>query len=174
MKQQTQSGTVLIQSEDAIAVIDDAMVRRMRGLALGSPDGRARLCLHHALNDPVQEMILSLTEANCYPAHRHRDKAESYHILDGDLGILIFDDAGKVLHRHLLSSAAPESGKALRIGPMLWHAVIALSPVVVFHETTSGPFQPGGSEVAGFCPEGIAERRSFFRAATQGMLPTSR
>jgi cupin fold WbuC family metalloprotein len=174
MKPQTQPGTVLIQSEDQIAVIDDVMIRRMRDLALGSPDGRARLCLHHALSDPVQEMILALTSANCYPAHRHRDKAESYHILEGDLAILIFDDAGRVTHRHLLSSAGPGSGKALRIGPMLWHAVVALSPTVVFHETTSGPFQPGGSEVAGFCPEGAPERRAFFKAATQGMLPSAR
>lgn len=174
MTAQAQPGTCIIQSEDAVAVIDDATIRRMRDLAATSPDGRARLCLHHALSDPVQEMILALTSANCYPAHRHREKAESYHILDGELGILIFDDEGRVRQRQLLSGSASGAGRAMRIAPMIWHAVIALSPVVVFHETTSGPFQPGQSEVAGFCPETIPERQAFFRAATQGMLPPTR
>jgi len=169
MTSQTQPSTCIIQSTDAVAVIDAGTVRRMRDLAVTSPDGRARLCLHHALSDPVQEMIMALTSANCYPVHRHRDKAESYHILDGDLAILIFDDHGKVVQRELLSSSAQDAGKAARISPMLWHAVIALSPVVVFHETTSGPFRAGQSETAPFCPEGIPERQAFFKRAAVGM-----
>jgi len=167
-------GTCIVQSEDAVAVIDGAAIRRMRDLAAASPDGRARLCLHQALSDPVQEMVMALTSANCYPIHRHREKAESYHILDGDLGILIFDDQGRVSQRQLLSSSTPGGGQAMRIAPMIWHAVIALSPICVFHETTSGPFQPGQSEVAGFCPESIPDRQALFRAATQGMLPLTR
>ncbi len=173
MKTAAQSNTCIIQSEDAIAVVDAAGIRRMRDLAQESPDGRARLCLHHALSEPVQEMIMALTSANCYPVHRHRDKAESYHILDGDLAILIFGDDGQVSRRELLSATVSGAAKALRISPMIWHAVIALSPIVVFHETTSGPFRPGQSETASFCPEDIPERQAFFKAATRGMLPAS-
>jgi cupin fold WbuC family metalloprotein len=163
--------TTILHSTDEVATIDATMIRRMHDLALKSPDGRARLCLHHSESDPAQEMIMALTSDNCYPVHRHRDKAESYHILEGTLGIAIFDDDGRVRRRAVLSATANDAGQVLRIAPMLWHAVLPLSLVVIFHEVTAGPFRPGQSEFAAFCPEDIEQRRAFFRKVTDGMMP---
>jgi cupin fold WbuC family metalloprotein len=167
----TQPKTTILHMTDEVATIDAATIRRMRDLALASPDGRARLCLHHSESDPAQEMIMALTSDNCFPVHRHRDKAESYHILEGSLGIAIFEDEGRVRSRSLLSTTIAGAGTVLRISPMLWHAVLPLSPVVIFHEVTAGPFRAGQSEFAAFCPENIEQRRAFFRKVADGMAP---
>ena len=69
--------------------------------------------------------------------HRHPEKAECYHLVEGRMAIFCFDDAGQVTDRCVLE---PGGAFLFRVPPNRFHATIPLSDRVVFHESRRGPF----------------------------------
>ena len=69
---------------------------KLKSMALDSPLKRARYCLHHTTEDPVQEMIIALHNSTYVRPHRHIGKSESFHIIEGILNVVIFDNFGEV------------------------------------------------------------------------------
>lgn len=127
-------------SDDVIEVdasaIEDLLVR-----AGDSPRGRFRLCLHHSQQDPVQEMIIACRRGAYIRPHRHpHGKSESYHLIQGEMTVFIFDDAGKVVRRIEMGA---DSGKTFvyRLANNLWHLPVPRSEFVVYHEVYTGPFE---------------------------------
>ena len=57
---------------------------------------RVRLCSHMDVNDSVHEMII-VHAKDCYvPPHKHLKKSESFHLIEGELDVVIFDDDGRI------------------------------------------------------------------------------
>ena len=76
---------------------------------------RARINLHTHDQASVHEMIIALTDTSTVKPHKHPDKCESFHILNGSLKISFFDDHGSRL-KHLdvvLSSTSGHSSIVL-------------------------------------------------------------
>ena len=82
---------VFYNKED-IAQIGDDWIERLKQAAAESPLRRSRLCLHRSNDEPVQEMILALCRDVLFRPHRHLKKSESFHIIEGELYVMVFND----------------------------------------------------------------------------------
>ena len=85
--------------ESDVIVIGPQELNQVKQMAEQSPLRRARLCLHQDHNSLVQEMVIALSQDSYVRPHRHRDKSESFHVIEGRLAVLLFDDTGKLTRR---------------------------------------------------------------------------
>ena len=97
-----------------------------------------RICLHSAPPDPFHDMIIVEYQHNYYPPHRHPQKGETHHIIQGEMAVLVFDDKGSVTNGTILGG--PSGSVVSRVGTGLWHTILPLSEIVVYHESKPGPF----------------------------------
>ena len=146
-------------STEGILDIGDEWLSRLKGAALASPLRRSRLRLHKGNDDAVQEMIIALCRDVLFRPHRHVKKSESFHIIEGELAVIVFDESGTVLKS--IHMGPPHTGRRFyyRLAEAVWHAILPLDEFVVFHETTDGPYDP--NEPAQFAPWAPAESEAL-------------
>ncbi len=151
---------VFTQQEEILQVGPDWLAR-LKQAAAASPLRRARLCLHRNNEDPLHEMLIVLCADVLFRPHRHLRKTESFHVIEGELHVLVFDDAGAVLRT--IHMGPPDSGRVFfyRLNGSHWHAILPRSQFVVFHETTDGPFIPNEALFAPWAPTDPIELRRF-------------
>ena len=120
--------------------------------ATHSPRKRARLCAHLSPGDTLHEMVICLARGTYIRPHRHAGKSESFHIIEGELDVVLFDDTGAVTE--VIHMGPYHSGKAFyyRLMEPAFHTVLVNTPHVLFHETTNGPFDPADTEFAAWAP----------------------
>jgi len=86
--------------------------------------------------------------------HRHLDllKDETFMIVRGRLGILIFEDNGEVKEKLLLEADGENIGVDIPAG--LFHTAVSLAAGTIFFEAKAGPYVPlTEAEKAGWAPE---------------------
>ena len=151
MNVETVSDEVLY-SRDAITRVDADDVRRLKEMAAKNPRRRIRLCAHPDAADPLHEMLIVHMKDAYVPPHRHPGKSESFHIVEGTLNVVVFDEVGGVTD--VIDMGEPGSGRAFyyRLSEARFHSVIPTSDVVVFHEVTNGPFRRQDMEFAPWAP----------------------
>lgn len=155
---------VFHNTED-IAVIGSEWISRLQQVALASPLRRARICLHRSDADKVHEMIIALAKDCLFPPHRHRAKAESFHMIEGRLVVIIFNDDGTTRRSFILTPPGQGDAIAYRLGSSAFHAVFPLDETVVYHETTEGPFVRGEAIIAPWAPSESQLLENFLRRA---------
>lgn len=128
-------------------------IEELKSLAAKNPSRKARLCAHPSAKDPLHEMLIVHMRGAYVRPHKHIGKSESFHMIEGRLDIALFDDAGKV--RQVLDLCANRGPGSLyyRLSDSWFHTVIPRSEVVVFHETTNGPFDRKDTVFAPWAPE---------------------
>ena len=141
-------------SQDDIAVVDAATLQSLRALAAAAPLRRSRLCLHRTSDDLIQEMVIAFAKDSYVRVHRHRHKSESFHVLEGMLQVVFFDDEGVETRRIRLGDSASGLPSLYRLSCDAWHTVLVETESVIIHETTNGPFVPGEAEFAAWSPDG--------------------
>lgn len=121
-----------------IVSFSEAEIDELKNKTNLSLTGRFRYCLHQDHSDQIQEMIIGISKDSYCRPHRHPIHfSESYHIIQGELLILFFDQNGNEYHRETLE----KNGKnVIRINHSVIHMPISLSDVTVYHETLTGPF----------------------------------
>ena len=117
-----------------------------------APRGRVRLCAHPGNDDLLHEMIIALSRQSYIRPHRHPNKSESFHIIQGAVDIIIFDDVGGITDRLSLGDLSTGLPMFYRLNAPLFHTLIIRSDVLVFHETTNGPLRAGDAEFAAWAP----------------------
>jgi cupin fold WbuC family metalloprotein len=129
-----------------VATCDDEALERVRRAARDSSRLRARLCLHPSSTESLHEMVIVMCRGTQIPIHRHRDKAECYHVISGQLTLQIHDDSGKIVET--IPLGPPGTGRvfACRIASGLWHSMVVESEEAAIHESTTGPFVPEATE----------------------------
>ena len=122
---------------------------------------RARLCLHHNPEDPLHEMVIVFHRDTLVRPHRHHGKSESFHVIFGELDVILYDDHGRPVQAVRLG--CPGSGKSLmyRLSGPLWHSVVVHSEYAAIHEVTNGPFRPEESDFAPWAPTDPLLLRQF-------------
>ena len=107
-------------------------------------------------------MIIAMTSECYFPPHRHKNKSESFHMIEGELFVILFKENGEPYDYIYMTTVTNPKGKFFyRINLPYWHAVMPITPMVVFHETTNGPFLPNSSEFAHFAPTNKKELVTF-------------
>jgi cupin fold WbuC family metalloprotein len=145
------SNEVLVASGGIVKVSaqDMAEVARRGGR---SSRRRARLCTHPAATDPLHEMMICLVRGTYVRPHRHAGKSESFHIIEGELDVVLFHDDGAL--REVIHLGPYHVGQTFfyRLMEPCFHTVLVRTPRVLFHETTNGPFNASDTEYAPWAP----------------------
>lgn len=114
---------------------------------------RARICAHLHPSDSLHEMLIVHTRGSYIRPHKHTNKSESFHVIDGEADILIFDDDGKLEHIVPMGQHSSRKHFYYRLNNFSYHTLIIHSDIFVFHETTNGPFRPEDTLFAPWAPE---------------------
>ena len=95
----------------------------------------ARVCLHSNYKDTLQDMVLIQHSKNFYPPHKHVNRYDTYHVLDGCLGVVIFDSKGKVTKTYKL-----KKNFFYKTPKNKYHLTLPMTTKVIYHEYRSGSF----------------------------------
>ncbi|KKL22706.1 hypothetical protein LCGC14_2432770, partial [marine sediment metagenome] len=102
-----------IPGTDPARKVNRAVIEGLKAKALALPGSGARLCLHRDQTDAVQEMIIVHRKGAYVRPHRHDGQTESFHVLEGRMLVVIFDDEGNVTDRqHVAPSGGDERARA--------------------------------------------------------------
>lgn len=131
----------VIFASGPVPKVDRGTIEDLKRRAAASPTRSVRLCLHPDTSDPIQQMIIVHTRGAYVRPHRHDTELESFHILDGAMLVILFDDNGCETDRFRMSDITSGESFLCRLPCGQWHTMIPLTEQVVFLETTQGPFR---------------------------------
>ena len=130
-----------IFNREPVIEVTRETIADLKRRAGGSARGRFRICLHHSLQDQIQEMVLVLHRDTYIQPHRHpAGRTESYHIVEGEMTVFHFDEQGRVIRRIEMGTSGPRHTLVYRLAASVWHTVVPRTEYVVYHETFCGPF----------------------------------
>lgn len=149
-----------------ILMADRTIVDFLKSAAARSPTRRARVCAHESPQADQHDMLIASRRDTYVAPHRHLNRSESFMIVEGEVDLLLFDEAGAVTG--IVAMAAPGSARPFfyRMPVGRFHSLAIRSDVLVFLESTRGPFDPAQNENAAWAPppEREAEGRAFIAA----------
>ena len=124
--------------------------------ARGAGTGKGiRLCLHEGPDATLHDMIVVQYAGQYFHPHEHLEKSESYHMIEGAMGLFVFDDDGKVVDACRMDTS---NITVYSVGAGMYHTNFPLTDVAVYHESRPGPFVPGDSVFAPWGPDGEDEK----------------
>lgn len=142
------SDEVFLATDDIVR-LDYRAIEFIKEKAICSPRGRARICAHKDSNDALHEMVIAIRSDSYIRPHRHHNKVESFHLIEGRADIIILNDDGAILDVVKLGN---EYCFYYRLVMPYYHTLIIHSPILVIHEITNGPFDSSASDFALFSP----------------------
>lgn len=146
-----------------IRYIDAALLDEVSAEAKTSPRGRRNRNFHTDDAQPGHRLLNAIEPGSYIMPHRHLDpnKSETMVVLRGTLGLVAFDDAGKVVEARKVSHGGTPMGIDIPFGT--WHTVFALEAGTVFLEAKAGPYLPlAADEKAPWAPaEGDAAAPAY-------------
>jgi cupin fold WbuC family metalloprotein len=125
-----------------ITLIDHALLDEVCAAAAASPRQRKNRNFHPADDHPAHRLLNAMQPDSYIPPHRHLDpdKDETFVVLRGLVGLLVFDDAGGVVQAVKVGAGATAIGVDIPHGT--WHTAVALEANTVFLEAKAGPYLP--------------------------------
>jgi|HubBroStandDraft_1064217.scaffolds.fasta_scaffold08452_3 cupin fold WbuC family metalloprotein len=144
----------VVYAGEGMVTVDAATIASLIRDAAHNPRRRIRLCTHSNVDDAVHEMLI-VHERSCYVRpHKHVGKSESFHVIEGTVDVVVFDDLGTIAEVISMGPYASHRPFFYRIAEPLYHTLLIRSDVLVFHETTGGPFQRNQTVFAPWSPDG--------------------
>jgi len=135
-----------------ISEIAEADIEVLKDAVAASPKRRARINAHTDSTDPLHEMVIALRGDSYIRPHKHPVKSESFHIIEGAVDIVIFDDEGEILRVVSLAERGRTGSFYYRMSKPYFHTLLINSELLIIHETTNGPFTKEGTVFAEFAP----------------------
>lgn len=125
---------------DPVVKIRREDINQLKQVANEGPRKRSRLCAHKDIRSSLHEMVIIHKSDTYVRPHKHVGKSESFHLIDGEVVLVLFEDDGDI--RDVVQMGDYGSGKIFyyRIDEPVFHSILIKSDFVVFHESTEGPF----------------------------------
>ena len=144
-------------------IINRQLLDEISALAKVSPRQRKNWNIHPHDEFPAHRLLNAMEPSSYVRPHRHLDplKDETFMIVRGKLGLLIFDDDGEVKEKLLLDVEGENLGADIPAGQ--FHAVVSFEGGTVFFEAKAGPYTPlqDGERPSWAPEEGSAEAESY-------------
>jgi cupin fold WbuC family metalloprotein len=158
-------------ADEPIVKVTRRDVEWLKGLAGATGRRRVRLCAHKDAKDALHEMLIVLDGATYVRPHRHRGKSESFHVVEGKLSVVVFDEHGTVRETIRLGEYASGRQFYYRLAEPAYHTVLIESASAVIHETTNGPFDRSETEFAPWSPpeEDAEAGRRYLRELAEAL-----
>lgn len=143
---------VFVAEDSVVTVSRDGIVAYQQQAARNSRH-RARLCAHKYNENRIHEMFIALTGKAYIRPHRHLNKSESFHVIEGTATVVFFDSRGNI--EEVIHIGDYHSGRPFyyRNEDERFHTQIVTSERLVFHEITNGPFDEADTVLAPWSPE---------------------
>ena len=140
-------------AEGPISTIGSSELETLKAAVKASAKRRARINTHPDGADTLHEMIIAIEPSSYIRPHKHPGKSEAFHIVEGEVDIVVFKDDGEI--DQLVRLGAPGSGRSFyyRMSQPFFHTLIVRSDVLIVHEITNGPFRPEETIFADFAPD---------------------
>jgi len=139
-------------AEGPIATIGPADIERLRQAVRETPKRRARINAHPGHDDALHEMIIAIEPSSYLRPHRHPGKSEAFHIIEGEVDIVVFRDDGAIDQIVSLGAKGSRHPFYYRMSETRFHTLIIRSDLLIVHEITNGPLAPEGTIYATFAP----------------------
>jgi cupin fold WbuC family metalloprotein len=114
---------------------------------------RVRLCAHLNIEDSLHEMFIALVKESYIRPHKHLNKVESLHILEGQADAVFFDEKGNVTKVVSVGDYSSGNHFFYRISEPTYHTLLVKSDFLIFHEVTEGPFRQIDTRRASWAPD---------------------
>jgi len=104
-----------------------------------------RVCLHTSNNEITHEMLMIHTYPQCTKPHRtsvskNKNKTVSYHAIDGEAVVYLYDKNGNVTDEIAISSYDDNQPYLCRLNAEIFRSMKSSTNYFMFLETSSGPF----------------------------------
>ena len=161
--------------KEAIVRVGAAELAFLKERAAANRRRRARLCAHGGVDDGVHEMIIVHAQGAYVRPHRHKNKSESFHMIDGAMQVVLMADDGELSKVFEMGPAGQGEMFYYRLNESIYHTVLPTTDWVVFHEVTNGPFRPGDTQGAPWAPaiEDEQAAREYLAKLGQGLRELS-
>jgi cupin fold WbuC family metalloprotein len=133
--------------------VDMVTIEALKLKAAASNLKRSRLCAHKHSDSTLHEMLIVLSKGCYVRPHRHDQKSESFHVVEGLVDVVLFDENGGITEVVKMGDSQSGLDFYYRISDPIFHTPIMRSDVVVLHETTNGPFNKEDTIYAPWAPE---------------------
>lgn len=151
-------------NESAIKLLNQSLINTIAKEATNSERLRKNYNFHE-LSDTVQRFINIMQPGTYVRPHRHiRSEAkngfEFFLILQGKMGVLLFDDQGNITYKENLGDDSENYG--IEIAEGTFHTLVALAPNTVMFELKEGPYVPTSDKdfLPQFPTEGTTEAQT--------------
>lgn len=151
--------------ELSMKIINRQLLDEITAAAEENPRLRKNWNIHPSDDFPAHRLLNAMEPASYIRPHRHLDplKDETFVILRGRLGILVFDDNGTVIEKLLLDAEGENIGADIPSG--VFHTAVSLETGTIFFEAKAGPYLPlAESEKPEWAPEGGVESDNYLLA----------
>ena len=121
-------------------IIDNALLDSISAQAAAAPRRRRNYNFHASDNAPCHRLLNAIEPDSYVPPHRHAaaDKDETILAVRGKLGMVFFDEDGKVTGQVLIEPGG--AAVAVDIPHGVFHTVLALAGGSLFFEAKAGPY----------------------------------
>lgn len=148
--------------------VDPALVAAKAAAAAANSRRREIHALHTGDDDPLQRMLNAMQPGTYIRPHRHLHppKAETFIVLTGRAGFVLWDDDAPDLDRAGFVLLDRDHGSyVVDIRPGVWHGIVCLAPDTVLFEVKSGPYAPhSDKDFAPWAPEpGTPEAAAYVK-----------
>ena len=132
--------------------VDDRDIQTLVDAAGMTDRKRSRLCTHLAPEHSLHEMLIVHARDAYVRPHRHLGRSESFHVISGEADVVLFDEAGELSEVIKVGPFGSSKVFYRRMAEPIFHSMLIRTPLFVFHEVTSGPFDPVTTEFAAWAP----------------------
>lgn len=146
-------GEEVLFADDEIVKVGRDDIEFLKQQAGNNKRSRIRLCTHKNLEDVLHEMFIVHTRGTYVRPHKHLNKAESLHIIEGAVDIIVFGEEGNIINVVRMGDYLSGDKLYHRIPNSYYHSLLIRSDVLVFHEVTNGPFNRSDTVFAPWAPE---------------------
>jgi len=115
-------------------LIDEKILGELKELSRFN-NATVRVCLHSSSGADQHDMIIIIRKDSYCRPHKHDHVGETYHLIEGEMGVFSYDDKGSINDSALL-----QKNNIYRVSKGGYHAVLPLSDYVIFHESRIGPY----------------------------------
>ena len=144
-------------------IIDKQLLDQLSAQAAHNPRLRKNLNIHPA-DDFCCHRLFNAVEPGAYiRPHRHLDPAkdETFVIVRGKLGVVMFDDGGRMVKTALLSAGGEVVAADVPHGA--FHTAVSLEAGTIFFEAKAGPYLPlDDQEKAHWAPQDGTPEAAIF------------
>jgi cupin fold WbuC family metalloprotein len=136
-----------------LPLVNAEVIAFLKRAAVKSPLRRARFCAHLSPDAEQHDMLIVSHRDTYVTPHRHFNKSETFVLLEGEAEIILFDADGAV--EETIKMGPPASGRPFfyRMPPRQFHSLSIESELLVFLESTKGPFSLDDREHASWAPD---------------------